>query len=495
MHCYWLGGRLDGTTGALVRVEVQMARGLPGISLVGLAGAATRESRERVIGAIREGGFQAPQGRVTVNLAPAEEPKEGTALDLPMALGLLEASGQLSPRRGRDWWLLGELALDGQLLPVRGGLALGIAALRGGAEGIILPPENAAEAQLLHGIEVGILSSLQEAVAWVEGRAEFRQAGEIPVKMVSRPSRHGTLDLAEVEGLPRVRRALEIAAAGRHNILLIGSPGNGKSLMARILGDLLPPPDREELLEILTIQSVAGLPVDHHGTRPFRAPHHSVSVAGFLGSTARGGRPGEIPMAHGGLLFLDELPEFNRAVREGLREPMEDGAFVLSRRGGSVSWPADFQLVAAMNPCPCGQSLRGEEYCRCRPADIRRYFARISGPLLDRLDLLVEVPIWRPDGPGGGAESTADVRERVRGAAATLKRGPVVEITDGDTDWLDIQLETEGASYRLRKKVRAVSRTIAALDGRCLVRRSDMLEALEFTFLVRRRLESRLFQH
>jgi len=486
MHCQWRGGSLRGVEGVPVRVEVQMARGLPGLSLVGLAGAATRESRERVLGALRESGFQAPSGRVTVNLAPAEEPKEGSAFDLPMALGLLEVTGQLKPRRGRGWWLLGELALDGRLRPVRGALALGLAARRAGADGLILPAGNAAEAALLDGIPVGLLENLAAAVAWVEERHEAApppDPGEDPA-----PARRAPLDLAEVVGLPRVRRALEVAAAGAHNLLLVGSPGNGKSLMSRVLADLLPPLTRDERREVMALRSVAGLdPADPR--RPFRAPHHTVSVAGFLGTVTRGGRPGDLALAHRGLLFLDELPEFNRAVREALREPLEDGRLVLSRGAGRLIWPARFQLAAAMNPCPCGQALRGEEHCRCSPGQVRAYLGRISGPLLDRIDLVVEVPRWRPDGgPGAGSGSTEAARARVLAAWRRLRAGEVAA-QPADGDWLDAQLERAGASFRARGKVRGVARTLAALDGRGRAGRADLVEALDLCLALRRRLE------
>ncbi|MBN2170301.1 MAG: YifB family Mg chelatase-like AAA ATPase [Candidatus Krumholzibacteriota bacterium] len=502
MHCQWRGGSLRGIEGVPVRVEVQMARGLPGLSLVGLAGAATRESRERVLGALRESGFQAPSGRVTVNLAPAEEPKEGSAFDLPMALGLLEVTGQLRPRRGRGWWLLGELALDGRLRPVRGALALGLAARRAGAAGLILPAGNAAEAALLDGIPVGLLENLAEAVAWVEERHE---AAPPPDPGEDGPARRrAPLDLAEVVGLPRVRRALEVAAAGGHNLLLVGSPGNGKSLMSRVLADLLPPLARDERREVMALRSVAGLdPTDPR--RPFRAPHHTVSVAGFLGTASRGGRPGEIVLAHCGLLFLDELPEFNRAVREALREPLEDGRLVLSRGAGRLVWPARFQLVAAMNPCPCGQALRGEEHCRCSPAQVRAYLGRISGPLLDRIDLVVEVPRWRASegapragaaAGGGGVDGAAGrdsggtdaARARVLAAWRRLRAGEVAAEPEGGS-WLDAQLERAGASFRARGKVRGVARTLAALDGRDRAGRGDLVEALDLCLGLRRRLE------
>ena len=488
MHSIWKGVSLRGVEGIAVRVEVQMTRGLPGLGLVGLAGAATRESRERVLGALRESGFSVPEGRVTVNLAPAEEPKEGTAFDLPMALGMLEVSGQIEVRRGREFWLLGELGLDGGLLPVRSALALGLAARSRGAEGLVLPRGNAEEARMIPGVEIGLASSLREAVDWVEGRAELGSPDRnLPLEPEREPQRRGALDLADVKGLPRVRRALAIAAAGRHNLLLIGSPGNGKSLMSRVLADLLPPLSESELREVMALRSIAGLPVGTDSSRPFRAPHHTVSVAGFVGSMSGRGRPGEISLAHRGLLFLDELPEYNRGVLEALREPLEDGEFVLSRGAGSLRWPAQFQFVAAMNPCPCGQCLRGAEFCRCTPAQTRRYLSRVSGPLLDRIDLLVEVGPWSSGGGAVRGESTAAVRESVARARAMLDEVPPIGLEE--SAWLDAQLDRDGGSFRVRAKLRSVAATLAALAGRERVERGDLLEAMEYVLQLRRRLE------
>ena len=380
MHSSWRGASLRGVEGMPVRVEVQMARGLPGLSLVGLAGAATRESRERVYGALRESGFGVPAGRVTVNLAPAEEPKQGTAFDLPMALGLLEVSGQLAPRRGRDWCLLGELGLDGRLLPLRGALPLGQAALADGSAGLVLPCGNAAEAAYLAGSPLLLFDTLRAVVDWVEGR------GAPAAPALRLPAARERARPLLLPGGARLARALAAAAVGGHNVLLVGAPGNGKSTLARALGALLPPLDRDERREVMALRSAAGLPVDGSRGRPLRAPHHSLSLAGLIGRQGSGGRPGELSLAHRGLLFLDELPEFRRDVLEALREPLEDGALLVSRGAGSLRWPARFQLAAAMNPCPCGQSLRGREHCRCTPGQVQRYRGRVSGPLGSGVD-------------------------------------------------------------------------------------------------------------
>lgn len=477
MHSCWQGASLRGVEGLPVRVETQLARGLPALSLVGLAGAATRESRERVYGALRESGFELPAGRVTVNLAPAEEPKEGSAFDLPMALGLLEVSGQLRPRRGRDWWYLGELGLDGRLLPLRGALPLGLAALSGGAAGLVLPEGNRAEAAYLEGLPLLLLDNLRAAVDWLEGRGSVAPQAAQPLAG-RRPEAAPLL----LPGGPALRRAVAAAAVGGHNLLLLGAPGNGKSTLARGLAALLPPLDRGERREVMALRSAAGLAVDASRGRPFRAPHHSLSLAGLLGRQGASARPGELSLAHRGLLFLDELPEYHRDVLEALREPLEEGSLVLSRGAGSLRWPARFQLVAAMNPCPCGQSLRGREHCRCTPGQVQRYRSRISGPLLDRIDLILELPTWRPGDPSAwlSPEALRAQRRAILRARRRLRRDGVAALSAVEQDWLDRRLAEAGASYRQRLKLAAIARSLAALDGRPRPCRGDLLEALDF---------------
>jgi len=483
MHAVWKGGSLRGLDALPVKVEVQMSRGLPGLAMVGLAGAATRESRDRVFGALRECGFGTPSGRVTVNLSPAEEPKEGAAFDLAIALGVLEVSGQIRVRRGRGWWVLGELALDGKLLPVRGALVLGRAALKAGAEGILFPPGNAAELSRLRGLSMGVLSSLSEVVEWAAGKREASQPSAAGQGTVGT---RGTRLLASIQGQARLKRALEVAAVGGHHLLFVGSPGNGKSLLARALRELLPPLDEDEESEVMALRSLAGLPLRQDGLRPFRAPHHSISLPGLLGATGRGGRPGELALAHHGLLFLDELPEFNRAVLESLRQPLEDGAYTLSRGSGRIRWPSRFQLVGAMNPCPCGQLLRGSEYCRCAPAQLRRYFGRLSGPILDRIDMILEVPAWDPKDRDRTSERIPSP-DRVRGARDRLRRRSP-EWRGESSLWLDSQLSNLCASFRLRDKTRALAATLAALEDRAEISRGNLLEALDFALEFRNRL-------
>ncbi len=477
MHCCWRGASLRGVEGMAVRVEVQMARGLPGLSLVGRAGSATRESRERVYSALRESGFSLPRGRVTVNLAPAEEPKEGTAFDLAMALGLLEVSGQLRPRRGRDWTFLGELGLDGQLLPLRGALPLGLAALADGAAGVLLPSGNAEEARHLEGLPVLLMGSLAECVAWLRGDEVGRPPAPPPL-----PESRQFDELLPMPGGPLLRRAMAVAAVGRHSILFIGGPGNGKTTLAQGLSQLLPSLPRAERRELIALRSAAGLPTAGSSRPPFRAPHHSLSLAGLLGGSGSGCRPGELSLAHRGLLFLDELPEFRREVLEAMREPLEEGRLVLARAGGPRTWPTRFQLVAAMNPCPCGQSLRGGEHCRCTPHSLRRYRARITGALLDRIDLILEVPAWSGEAAEVEGLTPAEARRLAAGvlrARRRLERNEVASLTSAEGRWLDARLHEAGVSLRQRIRIREISRSLAALDARPEPVREDVLEALD----------------
>ncbi len=403
-----------------IQVEVLTAGGLPAFQIVGLPEAAVRESRDRVRGALQRCGFQMPDGRITVNLAPADLPKVGARFDLPIALGVLAASGQISPDSLQGYCFAGELALSGALRPIHGALSLVQHAYAAG-EKVLLPAENAEEAGLLADAEVYAADHLLSVTAHLRGQALLAR---VPPVSLSHAVTASSTDLRQVRGQAHARRALEIAAAGGHNLLMLGPPGTGKTLLASCLPGILPPLTADESMEVAAIQSISDEGVDfrHWGQRPYRAPHHTASSIALIGGGAQP-RPGEISLAHRGVLFLDELPEFPRHTLEVLREPLESERAVIARAKQSATYPAAFQLVAAMNPCPCGYLGDPSGKCHCTPEAIARYRGRISGPLLDRMDLHIEVPrvphaeLLKANGEG---EDSATVRARVL-AARTLQ--------------------------------------------------------------------------